>query len=350
MVQRAILLAAVLIAGSTGQASARSPTPMDFLEKLLGSSARAVGEAIRPKHIAAKPPDTGDSETEGPVVPMPRLRASEVANYNSAVGKAPSDAAVPTAPLIPPPKLTPFVAVPTMESFLRQSAREAVVPPGSTRAAFVPAPIPAPQPRTTIASLSPDIPPPAKPPPAADGVYAVTLARLGVESSPLAQISDGDCGVEAPVAISGLEGGTVDFIPKAIISADLAETIAGFVATEVQPAAIGNFGNRVTALRIAASYACRTRDYIKGAKLSEHAFGNAIDISAFKVNGRWIEVKTEWGGIGPEGIFLKQVRSAACGPFTTVLGPGSDSFHTDHFHLDRAKRRTAGPSRGLYCK
>jgi hypothetical protein len=214
----------------------------------------------------------------------------------------------------------------------------------------VPAPVPAPQPRTAVASLSPGLPAPIRPPPAADSIYGVTLARLGVEFSPLAPISEGNCGIEAPVAVSGLEGGAVDFTSKAIISADLAEAVAGFVAATVQPAAIRNFGNRVTALRIAASYGCRTRDYIKGAKLSEHAFGNAIDISAFRVNGRWIDVKTGGGSIQPDGVFLKEVRSAACGPFTTVLGPGSDSFHSDHFHLDRARRRTAGPSRGLFCQ
>jgi hypothetical protein len=27
-------------------------------------------------------------------------------------------------------------------------------------------------------------------------------------------------------------------------------------------------------------------------------------------------------------------RTAACGWFTTVLGPGSDAAHADHLHLD----------------
>jgi hypothetical protein len=51
-----------------------------------------------------------------------------------------------------------------------------------------------------------------------------------------------------------------------------------------------------------------------------------------------------------EAEFLTAVRKSACGPFTTVLGPGSDSYHATHFHLDLAQRRTAGPSHGLFCQ
>ena len=49
-----------------------------------------------------------------------------------------------------------------------------------------------------------------------------------------------------------------------------------------------------------------------------------------------------------QNAFLKEVRKAACGPFTTVLGPGSDPYHSDHFHLDLAQRGKTG--RGLYCR
>jgi len=50
---------------------------------------------------------------------------------------------------------------------------------------------------------------------------------------------------------------------------------------------------------------------------------------------------------GPsERTFLRGVRQAACGPFKTVLGPGADEFHTDHFHLDMARRR----SDSAYCR
>ena len=200
------------------------------------------------------------------------------------------------------------------------------------------------------APLSPaDTEPLKLPPPAARSTCGALIARLGVEATPLAPVEEGRCGIPAPVAVSGLAGGAVDFTTKAILDCDLAETLAEWTRDKVQPVALQTLGHPVTGYRIAASYACRNRDGLADAKLSEHASGNAIDISAFRVDGKWIAVGPGWNGGGAEAAFLRAVRGSACGPFTTVLGPGSDSFHTDHFHLDRAKRRTAGPSKGLYC-
>ena len=36
--------------------------------------------------------------------------------------------------------------------------------------------------------------------------------------------------------------------------------------------------------------------------------------------------------------FREPMRAAACGRFTTVLGPGSDGYHESHIHLDLAER------------
>lgn len=229
-------------------------------------------------------------------------------------------------------------------------------------------PIPRPRPDITFsyaaASLAPPpvkpayaaigaLTPPGKsliaPPPAARSTCGAALAGLGVEASPLAPVREGGCGITQPVAIASLQNGAVDFSVKAIVECDLAETLAAWMRDEVQPEARKIFGSEVVGLRIAASYTCRPRNNVKGAKLSEHGKGNAIDIGAFNIAGHgWITIAGAHKG--DEARFLKTVRAAACEPFTTVLGPGSDAYHSDHFHLDLAKRRTAGPSRGLYCK
>jgi hypothetical protein len=39
------------------------------------------------------------------------------------------------------------------------------------------------------------------------------------------------------------------------------------------------------------------------------------------------------------------MRTAACGWFTTVLGPGSDAFHANHMHLDIEKHGPSGSYR-----
>jgi hypothetical protein len=176
------------------------------------------------------------------------------------------------------------------------------------------------------------------------GSCSKTLSSLGVTAVSVDPIRSGSCGIPAPVEVAALGGGAVKLSMKAVVNCDLASTLAAFMRDVVDPLARQKLGANVTDIRVAAAYHCRTRNGVSGAKLSEHAKGNAIDISAFKVKGEWIEVGGK-NGLA-QNAFLKDVRKSACGPFTTVLGPGSDAYHSDHFHLDLAERR----NRGLYCR
>jgi hypothetical protein len=75
------------------------------------------------------------------------------------------------------------------------------------------------------------------------------------------------------------------------------------------------------------------------ARISEHAFGNALDISAFTLaDGRRITVKGGWNGLPEEQGFLRDIQGAACDQFTTVLAPGSNVYHYDHMHVDLMRR------------
>jgi hypothetical protein len=176
------------------------------------------------------------------------------------------------------------------------------------------------------------------------GSCSKTLSTLGVTAVSVDPIRSGGCGIPAPVEVAALGGGAVKLSMKAVVNCDMASTLAAFMRDTVDPLARQKLGAGVTDIRVAAAYHCRTRNGVSGAKLSEHAKGNAIDISAFKVKGEWIEVGGK-NGLA-QNAFLKEVRKAACGPFTTVLGPGSDAYHSDHFHFDLAERR----NRGLYCR
>jgi hypothetical protein len=219
------------------------------------------------------------------------------------------------------------------------------VPPPRPEIAIPFAAVP-PLPAIQSTAAIPVLPPPS---PAAGATCHAVLARLGVDAAALAPVNEGRCGIAKPVAIASLGGGVADLTAKAITECALAERLASWMNDTVQPQARAILGSKVTGLRVAASYHCRTRNGVAGAKLSEHGRGNAIDISAFKIDGRgWIEV----GGAHrqAEARFLDTIRGAACGPFTTVLGPGADAHHSDHFHLDLAARNKGGKSRGLYCK
>ena len=76
-----------------------------------------------------------------------------------------------------------------------------------------------------------------------------------------------------------------------------------------------------------------------------------LDIGGFRLaDGREINVKTGWKGEEQEAAFLHEVHAGACNQFTTVLGPGSDSFHYDHIHVDLAMHGNTSQGRRRVCK
>lgn len=114
----------------------------------------------------------------------------------------------------------------------------------------------------------------------------------------------------------------------------------------VQPAARRYLGQDVQSVTVAASYSCRTRNSVRGAKLSEHGRANALDVSAFKLaDGGKVTVKGGWKSWSSEARFLRVVHKGGCGIFTTVLGPDADRYHHDHFHFDLARHGRLGTYR-----
>ncbi len=123
----------------------------------------------------------------------------------------------------------------------------------------------------------------------------------------------------------------------ATLDCTTATALRKWVDAGLQPA----FGRtKVVELRVAAHYVCRSRNNVKGAKISEHGRGKAIDIAGVVLdNGKTISMLDGYGGD------LRRAYKAACGIFGTTLGPGSDGFHEDHMHLD-----TASHGNGPYCR
>lgn len=150
------------------------------------------------------------------------------------------------------------------------------------------------------------------------------------------------CGISAPVRVREIDG--ITLAQPATINCDTATAIQDWLNDAVLPT-VGRRGGGVASLRVIASYSCRTRNSQAGARLSEHATGNAVDIAAIGlVDGSEISVLQDWDE-GREGRILRQLHQAACGTFGTVLGPDSDRYHRDHFHLDVASYRG-----GAYCR
>lgn len=179
------------------------------------------------------------------------------------------------------------------------------------------------------------------------------LARRGNKSSAsmlqIEKISGpGACGIAVPYQVSAFEGGTIAVAPTAIIGCPLVDAMEGWFRDSVQPAATAYFGSPVVEIKQLSNYACRRPMGYRPGQMSEHSYGNALDIAEFKLkNGRLVTVQKGWQGTKEDQAFLREIAVTACQRFKTFLGPGV-AFHHNHFHFDLARRGESGIDR--YCR
>ncbi len=159
---------------------------------------------------------------------------------------------------------------------------------------------------------------------------------LIAESAEAALWNNG-CGAAGQIQVSAIKlpnGKEVALRPSALIRCETADVIADWVREDLAPAA-ESYGGLVR-IEVAASYHCRPRNNVRGALMSEHGRANALDVRAIVMgNGRRFGVDLPETPI----TLLSEMRRSACARFTTVLGPGSDGYHENHFHVDLAQRR-----------
>ncbi len=121
--------------------------------------------------------------------------------------------------------------------------------------------------------------------------------------------------------------------PPALLNCDMAESVARWLHDEAAPR-VAKLGSALTAIENYDSYECRTRNRIPGAKISEHAHGDALDVRAFHLtDGRRLEL----ADVRVDKSLREGLRESACHSFTTVLGPG-DPNHNSHIHFDVIER------------
>jgi hypothetical protein len=176
--------------------------------------------------------------------------------------------------------------------------------------------------------------------PAEEAQCRKNLDRMGVVYRDLPTIrGNGDCGIAHPVEVSRLGGG-VKLQPSATLTCEMAETLARWSKKELVPASRGRYFSGIDTIHQASSYSCRWVKGRTGGTLSEHGKGRALDIGAITLNnGKKIAVRKKAFWKFREKGLLQSVRSDGCDYFTTVLGPGYDADHKDHFHFDIKERR-----------
>lgn len=222
---------------------------------------------------------------------------------------------------------------------------------GGARAAAdggLPERMPPPPPRPTEA-VAPQSPAPGAGSPAAVPAEQMAcrarLAALGVGFEPHPALDEpGGCGAAFPLTVSGLPGG-VALEPPAVMTCGMAEATARFVRDHAAPQARAVFDADLAAINQVSAYVCRDRR--SGGKISEHARANALDWGSLDLSdGTRVDIVSHKRSEPRRARLIARLREAACGPFRTVLGPGSDADHADHFHFDLAERRNGG----TYCR
>ncbi|WP_313193114.1 extensin family protein [Shinella zoogloeoides] len=177
--------------------------------------------------------------------------------------------------------------------------------------------------------------------PASERACRQRLQKLGVKFRDVPRISRGrSCGIEWPVELSGLSGG-IQIKPAAQVNCQITEAFARWVKQELVPSTRMRYLSGVSAIHQMSSYSCRTMNSQRGAAMSEHAEGNAIDVGKIVLtSGKAIAIEKKGFFAFREKGLLKSVRGDSCKYFSTVLGPGSDRFHKDHFHFDLRARKS----------
>lgn len=157
------------------------------------------------------------------------------------------------------------------------------------------------------------------------------------------------CGAARPFEMAGALGGRVTLKPAALLRCPMIPQVERWIAKVVEPAARYHYGSSLVEMKVAASYGCRPMNHRHGARLSEHGYANALDVSGFTfANGHSVSLKRDWNGSSRDQAFLRDVHQGSCQYFTTVLSPNYDRNHYDHFHLDLARHGSDGLRR--ICK
>ena len=120
----------------------------------------------------------------------------------------------------------------------------------------------------------------------------------------------------------------------------LPSDLRAFVDGTAQALARHHLGTAIQRVHSGEGFVCRRRNNALTGKLSEHAFGNATDWVGIKfTDGSKLAIIDTSKLDADEASFLNSVRKAACGTFTTILGPGSNAAHASHFHFDLGRSK-----------
>lgn len=211
-------------------------------------------------------------------------------------------------------------------------------------------PLPPPRPPEFAPPPAPEPPQSAGPDSAAPKATCLSKliaggARAEAASAP-APTAEG-CGIASPIRLSSVtlaSGDVVSLPDQPVLDCEFALILADYVRLIVAPLGEAMLRAKVASIETGPGFECRSRDRVAGAKISAHAKGLAVDFIAVEfADKRRVLVERQAGAA--EASYFRAIRSAACGWFTTVLGPGADAFHANNMHLDVETHGSSGSYR-----
>ena len=335
MLRAAAMISVIALSLGTGKAGA---------ESLLGDIARAAHHIdhklckLNPAVSKCQPNHRKAKITARHLAPKPRATAGSAA---AVVAPLPADHGV--APSVP--VITGKAAAQTIPVPRPQEKPADLVPKAKAAASIVPPPVAsAPVPAAHALPMLPVAVPPQPPLPEDGSGCLAALAAVGVTFSPVPPPSAvAGCAVLSPVRLFGVKtpGSQVKLPDQPVLNCAFALKFSQWIATRIQPLAQADGSAALIALGTGPGFDCRGRNGDTAGKMSEHATGNAVDIVYLTFSDKKrVLVKDALDDKAPGFALLRDVRASACQDFTTVLGPGANEAHREHFHIDLEQRRT----------
>ena len=195
-------------------------------------------------------------------------------------------------------------------------------------------------PDAPMSTMQTDMPAPQDIMPASEASCRASLRKMGATFREIPRIQDGaNCGIAWPIKLSGVGGGVS--VNETPMNCQVALAFAQWTRNELVPSSRARYFSGVKKVQLMGGYSCRRMNSRANNPWSEHAHGNAVDIGTIVLNsGKEIDVRKKGFFSFREKGLLNTVRSDSCRYFNTVLGPGSDPDHWNHFHFDLRSRNS----------
>ncbi len=159
------------------------------------------------------------------------------------------------------------------------------------------------------------------------------------------EVKAGLCSVQNPVQLRFVETiiGRIELPDTPLLNCQFALHFTKWLRESGGPIISAQMNAPLRKISTGPGFECRGRNGDASAKISEHGYGNAVDISTFHMqDGKVLSIEGPTNISTASNAVLDGLRTSACGYFTTVLGPGSNAAHATHFHFDMGAHGKSG--------